>query len=195
MTWSTTGSCDSCGDSSHPGHQVAVPVEVALHIARRVGASGWLDMGVVAGRAWKEGGEELSMPPVRIISDDLETADAFFDEDRLLIDAERLPDMLGWELKPEGLCRGDTCVPVPDMTALLVGGQLDLGAAAAALGRLTVVDADAGFVAIAQPPEQRRRALHDLRAPSFTLPDLDGVGHALEEWRGQKKLLVAFASW
>jgi hypothetical protein len=142
-----------------------------------------------------EGGEELPMPTVRIISDDIQTADAVFDGDRVLIDAQQLPDALGWELKPEGLCRGDACVPVPDMTALLVGGQLDLGVAAAALGRLTVVDADAGLVAIAQPPEQRRRALHDLRAPSFTLPDLDGVGHALEEWRGQKKLLVAFASW
>lgn len=135
------------------------------------------------------------MPPVRIISDDTRTEDAVFNGDRVLIDPERLPHALGWELKPEGLCRGDTCVPVPDMTALLVGGHLDLGAAAAALGRLTVVDADAGLVAIAQPPEQRRRALDDLSAPSFTLPDLDGVDHALEEWRGQKKLLVAFASW
>lgn len=137
----------------------------------------------------------MPMPPVRIISDDIQTADAVSDGGRLLINAERLPDVLGWELRTEGLCRGDSCVPVPDMTALLVGGQVDLGAAAAALGRLTVVDADAGFVAIAQPPEQRRRALDDLRAPSFTLPDLDGVGHALKEWRGQKKLLVAFASW
>jgi hypothetical protein len=135
------------------------------------------------------------MPPVRIISDDTRTEDAVFEGDRVLIDPERLPDALGWELKPEGLCRGDTCVPVRDTTALLVGRQLDLGATAAALGRLTVVDTDAGFVAIAQPPEQRRRALDDLRAPSFTLPDLDGVGHALEEWRGRKKLLVAFASW
>ena len=135
------------------------------------------------------------MPPVRIISDDIQTADAVFDGDRVLIDAERLPDVLGWELRPEGLCRRDACVPVPDMTGLLVGGQLDLGAVAAALSRLTVLDADAGFVAIAQPPEQRRRALDDLRAASFTLPDLDGVGHALEEWRGRKKLLVAFASW
>jgi peroxiredoxin len=48
---------------------------------------------------------------------------------------------------------------------------------------------------LALDPEQRREALHDLRAPDFTLPDLWGTPHSLREWRGQKKLLVTFASW
>ena len=58
-----------------------------------------------------------------------------------------------------------------------------------------VVDADARLAAIALDGEARRRALDDLVAPPFTLPDLDGNLHALEEWHNQKKLLVAFASW
>ena len=48
---------------------------------------------------------------------------------------------------------------------------------------------------IALDGETRRRALTELEAPPFALPDLDGNLHALEEWHSQKKLLVAFASW
>ena len=112
-----------------------------------------------------------------------------------LIDPERLPEALGWELKPSGLCQESTCVPVPDMAALRVGGQLDLVAVARALGRPSVVDLDAGLLAVALPAELRRRALEDLRAPEFELPDLDGNPHRLDEWAGLKKALVTFSSW
>jgi len=50
-------------------------------------------------------------------------------------------------------------------------------------------------IALALSPESRLEALRDLRAPEFTLPDLDGEDHALSEWQGKKKLLVTFASW
>ena len=32
-------------------------------------------------------------------------------------------------------------------------------------------------------------------AVTLTLPDLDGTPHALAEWDGRKRLLIAFASW
>jgi hypothetical protein len=48
---------------------------------------------------------------------------------------------LGWERKPEGLCRADVCVPVPP-------GPLDLAGVAAALRRPLVVDEAAGVGAI-----------------------------------------------
>ena len=132
---------------------------------------------------------------VTIVTDEISTVTAVADGDRLLIDPAALPDALGWEWKPEGLCRGNVCVPVRDRAALQVGEQLDVGAVASALDRLAVVDAAAGIAAVALPKEGRREALHDHHAPSFTFPDLDGVDHDLEEWRGKKKLLVAFASW
>ena len=106
-----------------------------------------------------------------------------------------LPAALGWTLQPEGLCRGDVCVPVRDRDALFVGEQLDLVAVADALGRPTVVDADAGIVAVALDREQRRDALDALTAPDVTLRDLDGDAHSLSEWRGRKRLLHAFSSW
>jgi len=58
-----------------------------------------------------------------------------------------------------------------------------------------VVDAEAGIAAIANDTETRRRAIDGLEAPDFALGDLDGATHHLHEWRGTKKLLVAFASW
>ena len=114
---------------------------------------------------------------------------------RIVIGEADLPAALGWELKPEGLCRDDVCVPVRDRAALEADGGLDVAAVAAALGRPSVVDADAGVVAVALPAETRRAALDALVAPPFTLPDLDGTLHDFAEWRGRKRLLVAFASW
>ena len=78
---------------------------------------------------------------------------------------------------------------------LFAGDRLDLEAVGAALGRPVVVDADARVAAVALDGETRRRALTELVAPPFELPDLDGNLHALEEWHDRKKLLVAFASW
>jgi peroxiredoxin len=112
-----------------------------------------------------------------------------------LVDPGRLAEAIGWELKPSGLCRGDTCVPVPHTGALRVGDQVDLVAVAGALGRPVVVDLEAGMLAMALSSELRRQALDDLRAPAFELPDVDGKLHALDEWLGRKKLLVTFSSW
>src|SRR5258707_1135905 len=117
-----------------------------------------------------------------IVTDEIATVAAVADGDRLLIDPSALPDALGWEWKPEGLCRGNVCVPVRDRAQLLAGGKLDVGAVAGALGRLVVVDAAAGIAAVALPKESRREALQEQHAPTFTLPDLDGGEHSLEEW-------------
>ena len=115
-----------------------------------------------------------------IITDAAREVDAIVDGEGLLIDPSVLPTALGWELKPEGLCRDDVCVPVRDRDALFVGDRLDVAA---------------GVIAIALPSEERRRALNDHHAPAFTLSDLDGTAHSLEEWKDRKKLLVAFSTW
>jgi hypothetical protein len=113
----------------------------------------------------------------------------------LLIDPSALPAALGWELKPEGLCRGDVCVPLRNRDALFVGDLLDVAAVANALHRPSVVDAGASVAAIALPSEERHRALDEQHAPAFTLSDLDGTLHSLEEWSDRKKLLIAFSTW
>lgn len=112
-----------------------------------------------------------------------------------LIDPADLTSTLGWTLKPEGLCKDEACVIVSDPDALRSGDQLDITAVAGLLDRPAVHDADSGLVAIGAPREQRRGALHDLKAPDFALPDLDGTWHALSDHRSKKKLLVAFSRW
>lgn len=134
------------------------------------------------------------MTQAAIISEDVATVDVGVSEGRMLLDPGVLGAAVGWELKPQGLCRGDVCVPVRDGADLFVGEQLDLARVAAALGRPVVVDADAGVAAMALDPVARRQAL-SLDAPPFTLDDLDGVPHNLSEWHGRKKLLFAFATW
>ncbi len=135
------------------------------------------------------------MARVTIIGDDTRIVDATVAGERILVAADALSDAVGWELKAEGLCRAETCVPVPDRSALFVGDRLDIGAVADALGRPAVIDAGAGIAAIGLDAERRRSALRSLVAPSFTLPDLDGNPHELAEWRGRKRLLHAFSSW
>ncbi len=137
------------------------------------------------------------MTQVTIIDFEVRTVEGTPDPARhtILIDVDRLPEALGWELTPKGLCRQQACVPVADIGALMVGDRLDLVAVASALGRPAVVDVDAGLVALALPAELRRQALEELRAPAFELPDVGGTLHALGEWAGKKKALVTFSSW
>ncbi len=137
------------------------------------------------------------MTKVVVITDQVAHVDAVVDAQRntFLVEPADLVAAVGWELKPSGLCRADTCVPVRDMAALSVDGRLDLVAVAAAVRQPSVVDLDGNMMAVALPAELRRQALADLVAPPFTLPDLDGGLHSLADWRGKKVLLVTFSSW
>lgn len=112
-----------------------------------------------------------------------------------VVDADTLPDLIGWTLKPQGLCRDEACVIVPDRSALESDHGVDLRLVAELLGRPVAVDDTAGLVAIGAERAQRQGALEDRRAPDFSLPDLDGTWHALSDHRSKKKLLVAFSSW
>lgn len=124
--------------------------------------------------------------------------DAVLLADGPIVTRAELEAELGWTLKPEGLCRDDTCVIVPDRSALEADGtvdRIDAVAVAALLDRPAVIDAISGVVAIGVPRPTRRAALNELHAPDFVLPDLDGTPHALSDHRSKKRLLVAFSSW
>ena len=121
------------------------------------------------------------------------------DADLLLLEsptapADQLPNLIGWSLKPEGLCRDDVCIPVQDRAALGDESAIDLVAVAGLLDRPAVAD-ESGLTAIGAFRARRRSALVDLVAPDFSLPNMQGGLTALSDHRSKKRLLVAFSSW
>ena len=97
--------------------------------------------------------------------------------------------MTCWHLKDEGLCSGDRCVPF----AAKDPGALELDAVARALGRPLVSDTRHGLWALGA--EAGGRALVSATAPELALPDVTGQITRLSTLRGEKVLLVAWASW
>ncbi len=93
----------------------------------------------------------------------------------------------GWELKPEGACRGEVCVPL--------GGAATLDEVAAILGMATVVDDASGRTALG-PASIGGRALTTVEAPDLELPlvQSDGVWR-LASQRGRRTVMVAWAPW
>lgn len=98
----------------------------------------------------------------------------------------------GWELKPEGACRGELCVPLPD--GAVNEGRVDVFAAAGALRMPVVRDDPRGLLALG-PAVLAGRQLETAVAPDLVLPDLEGHEFALSSLRGQKVLLVAWAPY
>ncbi len=121
--------------------------------------------------------------------------EADVDGDAVRIAPDALREALGWELKPEGLCRGEACVPVRDRDALLDAGGISLAGFAGALGRPLALDVAERAAVLGTAAENRSAALTSLEAPDFTLPDLEGKLHSLSDHRGKKVLLIAYASW
>jgi hypothetical protein len=103
----------------------------------------------------------------------------------------------GWAAKPEGLCRGPVCVPLPAgrERELVDGGRIDLAALWRHLDQ-PVVHSDVGHAwVLGQSARDRAAALASLEAPDFALPDPAGRVHRLSDHRGKKVLLVTWASW
>ena len=114
---------------------------------------------------------------------------------RVAIALDDLVAATGWELKPEGLCRGAICIPIRDRDALVVDGRIELERLGEALHRPVVIDADAGVAALGDDPVRIAASLRDRRAADFTLPALDGTPFTFASLGRKKKLLVAWASW
>lgn len=99
----------------------------------------------------------------------------------------------GWAIKPEGACKAEMCVPLPDEVRG-DDGALDAAVLADRLGMPILRDADHGVVALG-PPTVAGRALESAVAPELELPDADGNVFRLSSLHGKKVLLVAWASW
>lgn len=117
------------------------------------------------------------------------------DQDGVWIGAAGVEAALGWELKPEGLCKDDVCIPIADHQGLVSNGAMHLETLADLLRRPLALSEEEGSAYLGPPLDLYDQTVGALQAPDFTLPDLDGQLHSLSEHRGSKVLLAAWASW
>jgi len=103
----------------------------------------------------------------------------------------------GWVAKPEGLCRGEVCVPVPAgrEREFVDGGRINLAALWRHLGRPAVRSERGHAWVLSEGAQERKATLASLEAPDFALPDPTGRMHRLSDYRGKKVFLVTWASW
>jgi hypothetical protein len=99
----------------------------------------------------------------------------------------------GWTLKPEGMCRDDLCVPLPE--SAVKPNEVDVAAFWKKLGGPVIASDQRDVWALGAPADQRNAALEGLKAPDFTLPDVNGVPRSLSQLRGKKVFLATWASW
>lgn len=108
--------------------------------------------------------------------------------------AGELAARTGWVTKPEGLCKGPMCVPLPG-DAAAGDGSLDLEVVAQRLGMPVLHDAEHGLWALG-PATVSGKALDTAEVPDVVLPNLDGDLVSLASFRGKKKVVAfAWASW
>ena len=103
------------------------------------------------------------------------------------VGTEEFERATGWEIKPEGACKGDVCVPLP-------AGGFDLRSVADRLGMAVVSEPESGLWAVG-PETLAGRALSTVDASDFRLPDLDGNEFRITSLRGRKVLVVAWAPY
>ena len=113
--------------------------------------------------------------------------------DRLDLTAEEFERITGWEIKPEGACREEVCVPLPSLEAD-PEGRIDVAVVAERLGMPIAHDESHGLWALG-PRSGDRRVLDSTRMPDLVLPDFEGNEFDVASRRGRKVVLIAWASW
>ncbi len=106
----------------------------------------------------------------------------------LAVDPATFERLAGWSMRPEGLCRGERCIPLA-----AENGRVDVRAFAERSSSALVHDAENGLWALG--PESGGRALASASLPDLELPRVDGSPFRLSSLLGTKVLLIAWASW
>ena len=114
------------------------------------------------------------------------------------VDASASARATGWDLKPVGLCRGEVCVPLFGRT-ITAPDDDDPDRPRRAGPRRSAcwwpATTTRAVVALAPSAEAHAREVADGKAPSLTLPDVDGNPVSFDDFSGSKRVLVTWASW
>ena len=101
----------------------------------------------------------------------------------------------GWQLKPEGLCIDEICVPVREANRLTDGTSIDLVAFARVTKQNIVFDRQRQVAALGERADSRSESMSSLLAPDFKLPDIHGRQVSFSDFNRRKRLLLAWSSW
>lgn len=117
--------------------------------------------------------------------------------DGLLIDPEDLSRVNGFELKPEGACYKEMCIPMNDDLLIEQDGRqwFSLSAFSDLLGQSYVVDTEAAVWSFAEIPAKRESMMVNAMAPDFEIKDRQGKVIRMTDLKGKKALIVTWSSW
>jgi len=131
-----------------------------------------------------------------------------FETEKLLPDVQNLwvtpgdfERISGFELKPEGACLGELCIPIRQNADndiyVTRDGQAYLNATGFAdkVQQAYTVDRDKGVWSFGRAPATRKAFMESAIAPDFALKDRSGATIRLSDFRGKKVLILTWASW
>ena len=101
----------------------------------------------------------------------------------------------GWQLKPEGLCIDEICVPIREANRLTDGASIDLVEFARVTKQNIVFDRQRQVAALGERADSRGESMSSLLAPDFKLPDIHGRQVSFSDFNRRKRLLLAWSSW
>lgn len=119
----------------------------------------------------------------------------------LWVTAADLKRINGFELKAEGACLNDICIPLnqEEDNALVVTRRgkkwVNLTAFAQKLDQSWVVERAQAVWSFSAVPIARTAYIQSAVAPDFELPDRSGKMVRLSDFRGKKVMILTWASW
>ncbi|MCP8617956.1 peroxiredoxin family protein [Salirhabdus salicampi] len=126
-------------------------------------------------------------------------SDSLHHDGDLYIPINKLNEYTGLELKPEGVCTKDTCIPLNKQQEkeIIVHEKslFNIVGFSRMMGEPVVHDLEKDVWVIGERQPDIQKSGTTLSAPDFTLPDFNGVKHTLSSYLGKKILLVSWASW
>jgi hypothetical protein len=147
-------------------------------------------------------GPATALPVTLIVDGNAATARrALVQGEDVWLPVDDLVSATAWELKPEGVCRGETCVPLSSSqrAAMLRDEQASTWFNFSEFARLieepVAIDREARTWYFGPPGWEWRSRSEGNAALDFTAQDLAGQLHSLHDLRGKKVFLLFWASW
>ena len=153
----------------------------------------------IAGAAAVAPGRIEASPAATVLYDDRAVpldrvgVDPKRDAAALWIRQRDLPRVNGFELKPQGACRADLCIPIPK--GMTRGEFFNLTAFAKKAGQPVVAEPGARVWSFGEMQVLGGGLANSRLAPDFEVPDRQGRPMRLSGFRGKKALVITWASW